>query len=88
MYYEPTRDIDDRITAYSYGNCTAALHYHETIEIIFIFKGTFLITLGQKQYMQQAATLCLFRVFSLIRFLAVKIVFQQRLCSRKNTLKK
>ena len=50
MHYEPKRDIDDRVTAYSYGNCTAALHYHETIEIIFIFKGTFLITLGQKQY--------------------------------------
>lgn len=50
MYYEPIRDIDDRVTAYSYNNCTATLHYHETIEIIFIFNGNLLITSGQKQY--------------------------------------
>lgn len=50
MYYEPIRDADELATVNVYKNSNADLHYHETIEIIFVIKGELHVCAGQNDF--------------------------------------
>lgn len=50
MYYEPMIDVDKTLTTKEYENSSVQLHYHEAIELIFVFEGKLSVHVGQQEF--------------------------------------
>jgi len=46
MYYEPQRDIENRISYRAYANSSVQLHYHRSIELVYVLKGSISVNCG------------------------------------------
>ncbi len=46
MFYEPKRDIERKVSLNEYKNVSAMLHFHKSIELIYVLEGTLTVTAG------------------------------------------
>lgn len=50
MYYEPIRDIENKVSVRVYENTYAPMHYHGSIEMIYCLRGKIHISIGHETF--------------------------------------
>ncbi len=48
MYYEPTTDVQKKVTLRAFQNSHVALHFHKSVELIFVLSGEFHVRVGER----------------------------------------
>lgn len=51
VFYEPQRDVEDRVSSMSYKSLSALLHFHRSIELIYVRSGVVRVRSGMREFL-------------------------------------